>query len=341
MNSINELTPKNVFQSIKTTIDEARNKAKQTINHIMTEAYWNIGRLIVEEEQKGNERAKYGEELIKELSQKLIQEYGKGFSKRNLHNMVKFYQAFPIVQTLSAQLSWSHYLLILKVEDEKAKEWYIKECEASNWSVRALERQINSHYFERILLSSDKTLVKDEAKEKTKELDYSVKEFVKDPYVLEFLNLSQNERLYESDLENALISDIQKFLLELGRGFAFISRQKRVSLEDDHFYIDLVFYNYLLKCFVLIDLKAGKLTHQDVGQMDMYVKLFDDTQKAKDDNPTVGIILCSDKNETVVKYSSIDNKTIFASKYKLYLPTVEELKEELEKEKILLESIKK
>jgi len=341
MNSVNELTPKNVFQSIKTTIDEARNKAKQTINHIMTEAYWNIGRLIVEEEQKGNERAKYGEELIKELSQKLSDEYGKGFSKRNLHNMVKFYQAFPIVQTLSAQLSWSHYLLILKVEDEKAKEWYIKECEASNWSVRALERQINSHYFERVLLSSDKTPVKDEAKEKTKELDYNAKEFVKDPYVLEFLNLSQNERLYENDLENALISDIQKFLLELGRGFAFVSRQKRVSLEDDHFYIDLVFYNYLLKCFVLIDLKTGKLTHQDVGQMDMYVKLFDDTQKAKDDNPTVGIILCSDKNETVVKYSSIDNKTIFASKYKLYLPTVEELTQELEKEKILLKSIKK
>ncbi len=341
MDTINELTPKNVFQSIKTTIDEARNKAKQSINHIMTEAYWNIGRLIVEEEQKGDEKAAYGEELIKELGQKLSEEYGKGFSKRNLHNMVKFYRGFPIVQTLSAQLSWSHYLLILKVEDEKAKEWYIKECEASNWSVRALERQINSHYFERVLLSSDKTPVKDEAKEKTKELDYNAKEFVKDPYVLEFLNLSQNERLFESDLENALISDIQKFLLELGRGFAFVSRQKRISLEDDHFYIDLVFYNYLLKCFVLIDLKAGKLTHQDVGQMDMYVKLFDDTQKAKDDNPTVGIILSSDKNETVVKYSSIDNKTIFASKYKLYLPTVEELKEELEKEKILLESIKK
>jgi predicted nuclease of restriction endonuclease-like (RecB) superfamily len=336
-----KLVTTNVFQSIKTTIDEARNKAKQSINHIMTEAYWNIGRLIVEEEQKGNERATYGEGLIKELSHRLSEEYGKGFSKRNLHSMVKFYQTFPIVQTLSAQLSWSHYLLILKLEDEKAKEWYIKECEASNWSVRALERQINSHYFERILLSSDKTSVKHKAQEKTKELDYSAKEFVKDPYVLEFLNLSQNERLYENDLENALISDIQKFLLELGRGFAFVSRQKRISLEDDHFYIDLVFYNYLLKCFVLIDLKAGKLTHQDVGQMDMYVKLFDDTQKAKDDNPTVGIILCSDKNETVVKYSSIDNKTIFASKYKLYLPTVEELKEELEKEKILLESIKK
>ena len=327
---INQLQNNILFNSIKTTIEEARNRAKQSINHIMTEAYWNIGRLIVEEEQKGNERAAYGEGLIKGLSQRLIEEYGKGFSQRNLRSMRSFYLAFPILQTLSAKLSWSHYLLILKLEDEKARDWYINECEVSNWSVRALERQINSHYFERILLSQDKQSVSDEVKEKTKELVYSAKEFVKDPYVLEFLNLSQNERLYESDLENALISDIQKFLLELGRGFAFVSRQKRVSLEDDHFYIDLVFYNYLLKCFVLIDLKAGKLTHQDVGQMDMYVKLFDDTQKAQDDNPTVGIILCSDKNETVVKYSSIDSKTIFASKYKLYLPTIEELKQELE-----------
>ncbi|MBD3839972.1 MAG: DUF1016 domain-containing protein, partial [Epsilonproteobacteria bacterium] len=277
-----ELQNNTFFESIKTTIEEARNRAKQSINHIMTEAYWNIGRLIVEEEQKGNQRAAYGEGLIKELSQRLSEDYGKGFSQRNLRSMRSFYLAFPILQTLSAKLSWSHYLLILKLEDEKARDWYIKECEVSNWSVRALERQINSHYFERILLSQDKQSVSDEAKEKTKELVYSAKEFVKDPYVLEFLNLSQNERLYESDLENALISDIQKFLLELGRGFAFVGRQQRVSVEDDHFYIDLVFYNYLLKCFVLIDLKAGKLTHQDVGQMDMYVKLFDDTQKAQD-----------------------------------------------------------
>ncbi len=335
------LTTLTLFDSIKTTIEEARNRAKQSINHIMTEAYWHIGRLIVEEEQQGSERATYGEGLIKELSERLSKEYGKGFSQRNLRSMRSFYLVFPIWQTLSAKLSWSHYLLILKVEDNSARQWYIKECEASNWSVRALERQINSHYFERILLSKDKTSVEEEAKANTKELVYTAKEFVKDPYVLEFLNLSQNERLYESDLENALISDIQKFLLELGRGFAFVSRQKRVSLEDEHFYIDLVFYNYLLKCFVLIDLKAGKLTHQDVGQMDMYVKLFDDTQKAQDDNPTVGIILCSDKNETVVKYSNIDNKTICASKYKLYLPSIEELKKELEKGKMVLKSEKK
>lgn len=319
-----------LFESIKSAIESARAKARQTVNHIMTEAYWNIGRLIVEEEQKGSDRARYGERLIAELSDRLCTEYGKGFSKRNLHNMVKFYHSFPIVQTLSAQLSWSHYLLILKIESAEARGWYTKECEESNWSVRALERQINSHYFERLLLSRDKKELTKEADEKTKELKYTAKEFIKDPYVLEFLNISQNDKLYENDLEQALISEIQKFLLELGRGFAFVARQKRISLENDHFYIDLVFYNYLLKCFVLIDLKAGKLTHQDVGQMDMYVKLFDETQKASDDNQTVGIILCSDKNETVVKYSGINNQTLFASKYKLYLPSAEELKGEIE-----------
>lgn len=335
---MNKLTPnQNLFENIKNLIEQTKQNVVVAVNSSMTLMYWNIGKTINDEILK-NQRAEYGKEIVATLSQQLSEQYGKGYSKRNLHNMVRFYQIFPIVQTVSAQLSWSHYLLILKLEDEKAREWYIKECEASNWSVRALERQINSHYFERILLSSDKISVENEAKEKTKELTYSAKDFVKDPYVLEFLNLSKNETLYESDLENALISDIQKFLLELGRGFAFVSRQKRISVEDDHFYIDLVFYNYLLKCFVLIDLKTGKLTHQDVGQMDMYVKLFDDTQKADDDNPTVGIILCSDKNETVVKYSSIDNKTIFASKYKLYLPSAEELKQELEKEKIFLES---
>ena len=334
---MNNLTQNdNLYQSVKNILQTARDNAYRQVNFIMVEAYWNIGKQIVEEEQNGKDRAEYGSYLIKELSSRLTSEFGKGFTASNLKMMRQFYLAFPILQTLSAKLSWSHYLLILKLEDEKARHWYINECEVSNWSVRALERQINSHYFERILLSQDKQSVSDEVKEKTKELVYSAKEFVKDPYVLEFLNLSQNERLYESDLENALISDIQKFLLELGRGFAFVSRQKRVSVEDDHFYIDLVFYNYLLKCFVLIDLKAGKLTHQDVGQMEMYVKLFDDTQKAQDDNPTVGIILCSDKNETVVKYSSIDSKTIFASKYKLYLPSIEELKQELEKEKMVL-----
>lgn len=328
-------------ESIKSTLETARTKAQQSVNFLMVEAYWQVGQLIVEEQQQGQDRAKYGEGLIKELSLELSKEFGKGYSKRNLHNMVKLYQTFPIVQTLSAQLSWSHYLLILKIETQQARNWYIQECAASNWSVRALERQINSHYFERLLVSKDKQPVITEANDKTKALKYTVTEFIKDPYVLEFLNLSQNDRLYENNLEQALINEIQKFLLELGRGFAFVARQKRITVEDDHFYIDLVFYNYLLKCFVLIDLKSGKLSHQDVGQMDMYVRLFDDTQKSEDDNPTVGIVLCSDKNETVVKYSSINNETLFASKYQLYLPSIDELQEELKKELAMVENIEK
>ncbi len=317
------------LDDLRNTLATARTRAQQSVNFIMVNAYWQVGQLIVEEEQKGAERATYGQGLIRALSEQLTEEFGTGFTKRNLHSMVKFYQTFPIVQTLSAQLSWSHYLLILKVEDETARHWYIQECAAANWSVRALERQINSHYYERLLLSQDKQAVTAEANQNTQALKYSPKDFVKDPYVLEFLNLKPSDRLYESTLEQALITEIQQFLLELGRGFAFVARQQRLSVEDDHFYIDLVFYNYLLKCFVIIDLKTGKLTHQDVGQMDMYVRLYDETRKGDDDNPTVGIILCSDKNETIVKYSSINNQTLFAAKYKLYLPSEQELKAEL------------
>lgn len=317
------------LDDLRNTLATARTRAQQSVNFIMVEAYWQVGQLIVEEEQKGAERATYGQGLIRALSEQLTEEFGKGFSERNLRSMRSFYLTFPIQQTLSAKLSWSHYLLILKIEDSDARQWYIQECAAANWSVRALERQINSHYYERLLLSQDKQAVAAEATENTKALKYSPKDFIKDPYVLEFLNLKQNDRLYESTLEQALIDDIQKFLLELGRGFAFVARQQRLSVEDDHFYIDLVFYNYLLKCFVLIDLKTAKLTHQDVGQMDMYVRLYDETCKGDDDNPTVGIILCSDKNETIVKYSSINNQTLFAAKYKLYLPSEQELKAEL------------
>ncbi|WP_404787147.1 YhcG family protein [Altericista sp. CCNU0014] len=318
-----------LFESIRNTIALARAKAQQSINFIMVEAYWQVGQLIVENEQQGDPRAAYGTALIQSLSDRLTEEFGKGFSERNLRSMRNFYLAFPIQQTLSAKLSWSHYVLLLKVEDAAARHWYIQESAAANWSVRALERQIDSHYYERLLLSQDKQAVIDEANQNTQTLKYGPKDFVKDPYVLEFLNLKQSDRLYESTLEQAIITDIQQFLLELGRGFAFVDRQQRISVEDDHFYIDLVFYNYLLKCFVIIDLKTGKLTHQDVGQMDMYVRLYDETRKSDDDNPTVGIILCSDKNETIVKYSSINNQTLFAAKYKLYLPSEQELKAEL------------
>jgi len=237
------------------------------------------------------------------------------------------------VQTLSAQLTWSHYVLLLRLENKKAREWYIAETIRSSWSVRALERQIGTHYYERLLSSKETKSVVDEAKEKTKNLLLTSKDIIKDPYVLEFLDLKDNISFREDELESALIEKIQDFLLELGRGFAFVDRQKRVKTEHSDFYIDLVFYNYILKCFVIIDLKRGKLTHQDVGQMDMYVRMFDDLEKSEEDNPTIGIILCTSKDNTVVKYSVLnDNDNLFVSKYQLYLPTEAELKAEIEKD---------
>ena len=320
------LNIKNIFQS-------ARDNAYRQVNFIMVEAYWNIGQQIVQEEQNGKDRAEYGSYLIKELSSRLTKEFGKGFSQRNLRNMRQFYICFPIWQTLSAKLSWSHYTLLLRIENTNAREWYAKESISSNWSVRALERQIGTFYYERIISSKEKQPVITEAVNNTKDLQLSPKDIIKDPYVLEFLDLKQNNSFYESDLESALIEKIQEFLLELGRGFAFVARQKRIKTELSDFYIDLVFYNYILKCFVIIDLKKGKLTHQDVGQMDMYVRMYDDMEKAENDNPTIGIILCTDKDNTVVKYSVLnDNENLFVSKYQLYLPTEEELKAEIERD---------
>jgi len=247
-------------------------------------------------------------------------------------NMKQFYNTFPILSTLWRELSWSHYKLIIRLKDERARSWYMRESVTSNWSVRALERQIGTHYYERILASKENKLVKNEAKDNTKDLQLTPKDIIKDPYVLEFLDLKDNISFRESDLESALIEKIQEFLLELGKGFAFVARQKRIKTELSDFYIDLVFYNYILKCFVVIDLKRGKLTHQDIGQIDMYLDVFDDLEKAKEDNPTIGIILCSDKDNTVVKYSSINDKeNLFVSKCQLYLPTEEELKVEIEK----------
>ena len=328
-----ERTDNNFYKSIKKILQTARDSAYRQVNFIMVEAYWHIGQRIVEEEQKGEDRAKYGSYLIKELSERLTADFGKGFSKRNIYNMKKFYLAFPKVQTLSAQLTWSHYVLLLRVENPKAREYYMQECVKSNWGTRALERQIGTHYYERLLSSRDKEPVIEEAKEKTKELQLVPKDIIKDPYVLEFLDLKDNKSFRESDLESALIDKIQEFLLELGRGFAFVDRQKRIQTEHSDFYIDLVFYNYILKCFVVIDLKRGKLTHQDVGQMDMYVRMFDDLEKSEDDNPTIGIILCTEKDNTVVKYSVINDKeNLFVSKYQMYLPTEEELRAEIEKD---------
>ncbi len=327
-----------IYQTIKTILQTARDNTYRQVNFIMVEAYWNIGKQIVEEEQKGEDRAKYGSYLIKELSTQLSDEFGKGFSQQSIRNMRQFYNCFPIRSTVWSELSWSHYKLLIRVEDEKARAWYMEESVKSHWSVRALDRQIGTHYYERLLSSRDKQGVELEAQEKTKGLRLTSKDIIKDPYVLEFLDLQQNNSFYESELEGALIAKIQNFLLELGRGFAFVDRQKRIKTEHSDFYIDLVFYNYILKCFVVIDLKRGKLTHQDVGQMDMYVRMFDDLEKSKDDNPTIGIILCTEKDNTVVKYSVIDdNENLFVSKYQLYLPTQEELRNEIEKDLLELE----
>lgn len=326
-----------LYEDIRKILAQARNKAYAAVNVAMVEAYWNVGKRIVEEEQHGKKKAAYGAYLLRDLSQKLIEDFGRGFSEQSLRNMRQFYLLFPIRSTLWSELTWSHYKLLIRIENKKAIDFYGNEAVKSNWSVRALERQIYSHYYERLLASRDKLPVRKEASQKTKILKDKPEDFIKDPYVLEFLKLPEKPDLRERRLEQALIDHLQTFLLELGRGFFFVARQQRISTETQHFYIDLVFYNYLLKCFVLIDLKTGKLTHQDIGQMDMYVRLYEDKMKGKDDNPTIGIILCAEKDDTTVKYSVLkDNKKLFASKYKLYLPSEQELKDELEREKQIL-----
>jgi predicted nuclease of restriction endonuclease-like (RecB) superfamily len=322
-----------LYLKIKNILQSARDNAYRHINFVMVEAYWNIGKQIVEDEQRGKDRAEYGSYLIKELSSRLTKDFGKGFTQQNLRNMRQFYNCFPIRSTLCSELSWSHYRLIMRVDNPQARLWYSEESVKANWSVRALERQIGTLYYERIISSKEKQSVVAEATNNTKDLLLTPKDIIKDPYVLEFLDLKQNNAFYESDLESALIEKIQEFLLELGRGFAFVARQKRIKTETSDFYIDLVFYNYILKCFVIIDLKSGKLTHQDVGQMDMYVRMYNDLEKAENDNPTIGIILCTDKDNTVVKYSVLnENENLFVSKYQLYLPTEEELRAEIERD---------
>ncbi|MFA6089379.1 MAG: PDDEXK nuclease domain-containing protein [Candidatus Woesearchaeota archaeon] len=326
----------NVYTDIRQILDIARNKAYKAINFAMVEAYWNIGKIIIKEEQKGKERAEYGSYLIKELSKRLTKEFGKGFDERNLWYMKSFYVAFPILNALRSQLSWTHYRLLLKIEKEESRQFYMIECVNNKWSTREFERQINSLLYERLILSKSSKKIKD-LSFKGQEIQ-TPKDLIKDPYILEFLNIKDNYTLIEKDLESILVEKLKQFVLELGKGFSFVSRQKRITLGGDHYYVDLVFYNYILKCFVLIDLKTGKLTHHDIGQMDFYVRYFEKEVKSRDDNKTIGLILCTDKNETMVKYTSLnDNKNIFASKYKLYLPTVEELKNEISRERKQIE----
>jgi predicted nuclease of restriction endonuclease-like (RecB) superfamily len=322
-----------LYQNIAEILQTARKKSYRAINYAMIEAYWSIGQQIVEEEQQGKHRAEYGTKLLTYLSKKLQADFGKGFDQSNLRNMRMFYKAFPIRDALRNELTWTHYRLLLKVSTEKARTFYINESIDNQWNTRALERNINTFYYERILSSNNQALVKSDAESE----QLTPQDIIKDPYVLEFLDLGEKDKIKESKLEQALIDQLQAFLLELGEGFSFVSRQKRLSAEEDHFTIDLVFYNYLLKCFVLIDLKVGKLTHGDIGQMDFYVRYWEDNLKTEGDNPTIGLILCTEKNETVVKYSVLqDNQQLFVSKYKLFLPTEEELRIELEREKQFL-----
>jgi predicted nuclease of restriction endonuclease-like (RecB) superfamily len=310
-------------------LQQAKENAYNSANGIMTYAYWNVGRRIVEQEQYGEKKARYGSYLIRKLSIQLSDEFGTGFSVANLKNCRRFYLTFPegsYGYLIAGKIPWSHLRSIMRISDEDERNFYLNEVMTENWSVRVLERNIKSGYYKRMLSTqlSDK--------------ENKALEFVKDPFVLEFMGVAPNISQLESDLETAIINNLQKFLLEMGKGFSFVRRQMRICTETTDFFIDLVFYNYILKCFVIIDLKTKKLTHQDIGQMDMYVRMFDDLKRREDDNPTIGIIFCTDKDETIVKYSVLnESQQIFASKYMTVLPTVEELQRELERNQLIYE----
>jgi len=315
------------YHTIRQSIVSAQHKLSAAVNSAMVTTYWEIGEQIYKACGE-NDRAEYGKRLLEYLSSQLTAEFGKGFSVQGLRNMRQFYCTFPIRSTLWSELSWSHYRLLMRVPDEKARTFYAEECAKSAWSVRQLERQIHTMYYQRILASQDKAMVAAEIQTTEPKPEYE--KIVKDPYVMEFLQIQPDTHVYEGELEQALIDHLQHFLLELGRGFSFVARQKKFTLDGQNFFIDLVFYNYILKCFVLIDLKMGKLTHQDLGQMQMYVNYYTRELMNEGDTPPIGIVLCADKGDSVVKYTlPEDNRQIFASKYLTYLPTEEELKKEL------------
>ena len=329
-----------LLQAIRDVLGQARQYLQQTVNHAMVQAYWQIGRLIVEEEQRGKTRSEYGKQQLKALSQQLTKEFGKGFDTSNLSNMRRFYLAFPIYDAVRHKLSWTHYRRLIRIENPQAREWYMQEAIDQSWSARALDRQVSKLYYERLLATQhnkqDIRPVLDEATEKTSALADKPQDYLRDPYILDFLNLPCGP-YQESKLEQALINNLQQFLLELGKGFAFVERQQRISTEDQDFYLDLVFYNFKLKCFLLIDLKIGKLSHQDVGQMDTYVRIYDQHRKDASDNPTIGLILCSEKSEAVAKYSILtDSEQLFASRYLNYLPSEQDLRDLLHHERIKL-----
>lgn len=319
--------PEQTYTTIRQSIVQAQHKLTAAVNSAMVTAYWEIGEQIYKACGE-NDRAGYGKKLLQYLSEQLTAEFGKGFSVQGLRNMRQFYCTFPIRSTLWSELSWSHYRILMRIADETERKFYTEECAKSAWSVRQLERQIHTMYYQRLLSSQDKSAVTAEIQTTEPKPEYE--KIVKDPYVMEFLQIKPDTHVFESDLEQALINHLQQFLLELGRGFSFVARQKRFTLDGQNFYIDLVFYNYILKCFVLIDLKMGQLTHQDIGQMQMYVNYYTRELMNEGDNPPIGIVLCADKSDAIVKYTLPEGqRQIFASKYFTYLPTEEELKREL------------
>lgn len=324
------IVPEGFYKQVSSILNAARDKAYTAVNFAMVEAYWEIGKSIVDE-QGGEGRAKYGEALLKALAIRLTKDFGKSFEARELRKMRQFYLAFPIRDSLRPELSWTHYRRLIRIPDPEARTWYMNECADSRWSTRQLERQINTMFRERLLASKDKEAVTQEIQKSAP--THRPEDIIRDPYVLEFLGFSDDATFRESDLEQALITHLQKFLLELGRGFAFEARQKRITFDGRHFYIDLVFYNYLMRCFVLIDLKTDDLTHQDLGQMQMYVNYYTRELMNEGDNPPIGIVLCADKSDSIVEYTlPEDNDQVFAAKYLPYLPSKEELARELSAE---------
>ncbi len=337
MNEIQYIKSNNILKDARFIIETARSNAVHSVDFCRVQMYWNLGRRILEEEQQGNERAEYGTYIIKNLADRLESDYGSGFGKRQLERARQFFLTYPIATALRSQLNWSQYRRLIQIPDPDKREYYELESVNSAWNGRELERQINSHLYERLLLSNDKeTLLAIARKERIPE---TPQEIIKDPMVLEFLGLERKSSYYEKDVEVAIISHITDFMLEFGKGFSFVARQKRILLEDDEFFIDLVFYNRLMRCFVLVELKTGKLTHQDLGQLQMYVNYYDRNEKLEEENPTIGILLCSSKNDTVVKMTLPEqNKTILASKYELYMPTSEQLVKKIEEAKIIIDN---
>lgn len=331
--NLSKNTPPNLLTDIYELLTTARGQLQHAVNRAMVQTYWQVGRLIVEDEQAGQARAQYGAKVLEWLSAELTHEFGKGFDVRNLRSMRQFYLTQPNWNAVRSELGWTHQRILLRIENPKARDWYAQEAIACRWSSRALERQISTLYYERLLSSQDKTPVIQEASDQTQPIQLTAKDILRDPYILDFLNLPYAS-LLESDVEQGLMNNLQQFLLELGRGFAFVARQQRVSVVDEDFYLDLVFYHIKLKCYLLIDLKIGKLTHQDVGQMDTYVRIYDEHIKGADDNPTIGLILCSEKSHAVARYSVLtDSAQLFAAKYLPHLPTEEELVRELTRER--------